>query len=54
MKTAKRHEQLLRARNIGDNKLIQDEDMVDALYINSIKAKLLVLDKGSSINLYYP
>jgi hypothetical protein len=42
---AKLHEQLLRARNVSDNKLIEDEEKVDDMFVNSIKAKLFVLDK---------
>jgi hypothetical protein len=41
----------LKARNVSDNKLIQDEEVVDELLVNSIKAKLLVLDRDADIEI---
>ena len=38
----------MRARNGNDKKLINDEEAVDALLVNSIKAKLMVLDMDPS------
>lgn len=48
---AKQNEQLLRARNVSDNRLIADEEAVDNMFVNSIKAKLFVLDKDARITL---